>query len=160
VSLCWRSSRRKRCAVFRHIFLTALAFGATTASAESAPQCSVRYATRFVTHFADLPDQIQKDILNGGKIADTGQPFEAYDSITDPSLPRRRLVLAGQSGLKWFVWIDHGGFDRHYDVFGFSQIWEKVDVFRWYRNAELQGDPCIAINAFLDGVRTPEQIEK
>jgi len=145
--------------VLQQIVFALLAVGAAPVI-EAPPQCPVRYATRFVTHFADLPDQIQKDILKGGKIADPGQPFEAYDDITDPDLPRRRMVLAGHSGVKWFVWIDHGGFARHNDVFGFSQLWEKADTFRWYRDADLQGDPCIAINAFLDGVSTPEQIER
>ena len=70
------------------------------------------------------------------------------------------MVLAGQSGTKWFVWIDHGGFSRHYDVFGYSQLWEKADTYRWFRSTQLQGEPCIAINAFLDGVHTLELIEK
>ncbi len=69
------------------------------------------------------------------------------------------MVMAGQSGLKWFVWIDHGGFSRHDDVFGYSQLWEKEDTYRWYRSTQMQGEPCIAINAFLDGVNTLELIE-
>jgi len=135
------------------IVLMILAFG-SAADTQAAPQCAVRYVTRMVAHFSDLPDQIQRDILKDGTIADAGQPFEPYDYITDASLPRRRFIAAGRSGTKWFVWIDHGGFARHDDVLGFSQVWQKADSFQWYRTAELQGEPCIAINAFLDGVRT------
>ena len=143
--------------MIRIFVLVILAVGATPLCAGTAPQCPIRYATTLVSRFADLPDKIRSDILKDGKIADPDQPFEPYDSISDPDLPFRRLVMAGQSGVRWFVWIDHGGFNRHFDVIGFSQLWEKRDTFRWYRSAELQGDPCIAINAFLDGVVTLEQ---
>lgn len=103
---------------------------------------------------ADLPKQVRDDLLKDGQIADPDQPFEAYDNITDPLLPGARLVLAGESGLRWFVWIDRGGFARRDQVYGYGQLWDKVDHFTWYRSAELEGDPCIAINAFLDGVTT------
>jgi hypothetical protein len=142
------------------IVLAMLASGVTPVAEEATPQCGVRYATRYVSHFAGLPEQIQKDILSDGDIADVGQPFEPYDYIIDPNLPNRRMVMAGQSGVNWFVWIDHGGFSRHYDVIGYSQIWEKDNTYSWYRTAELQGDPCIAINAILDGVTSLELIEK
>ena len=146
--------------MLQQLVLAMLAFGAAPVSEDAAPQCGVRYATRFVSHFADLPEQIQMDILDDGKVADVGQPFEPYDSIVDPNLPSRRMVLAGQSGIKWFVWIDHGGFSRHPDVLGYSQLWEQDNTYSWYRSAELQGDPCIAINAFLDGVSTHDLIRK
>ena len=119
------------------------------------PQCPVRYATTYVRHLTDLPKQVRDDLLKDGEIAEPDQPFEAYDSISDPSLPRARLVLAGQSGTRWFVWIDRGGFNRRDQVYGYRQLWDKADHFDWNRDAQLEGDPCIGINAFLDGVTTP-----
>jgi len=145
--------------MFPHVILAILALEAPILPQQTTSQCSVRHATKFVAHFSDLPDQIQIDLLKGGKIADVGQPFEEGDAIIDSNLPRRRLVLAGKSRNKWFVWIHHGGFSPHADVFGFSEVWEKREEFRWYRSAALQGDPCVAINAFLDGIGTPQRIE-
>ncbi|MEZ0243787.1 MAG: hypothetical protein ACAH11_10460 [Sphingomonas sp.] len=121
------------------------------------PECSVGRATIFVDRFADLPDEIRQDILKTGKMAEPGEAFEGTDSITDSSLPRRRFVRGGLSNDQWFAWVYHGGFAPHYDVFGYRKLWETRDTFRWYRAAELQGDPCVAINAFLDGVRTPQR---
>ncbi|NKJ00722.1 hypothetical protein [Novosphingobium sp. SG707] len=132
--------------------------GTSLTSNENERQCSVKYSTVFVSRIEDLPEEIQKDILKDGEVANPRKPFQAYDVI-QPGLPNRRLVLAGHSGDRWFVWIDHGGYNRHDDVLGFSQLWEKVDVFRWFRAAELQGEPCIGINAFLDGVGTPARSE-
>lgn len=135
------------------------ALAATTLQGVQPPQCSVRYETIYVRQVADLPQQIQSDLLQGGAIADPDQPFEASDEIADPDLPTRRLMLAGRSRNGWFVWIDHGGYARHADVFGYRQLWSRPDSFVWYRSAALQGDPCIAINAFLDGVSTPTSPE-
>jgi hypothetical protein len=137
------------------IVITALLGQAAPVAPRASPQCAVRYAARYVRHLADLPKQVRDDILKDGQIADPDQPFEAYDDITDPTLPRARLMLAGESGTKWFVWIDRGGFVRRDQVYGYGQLWDKVDHFDWYRSAQLQGDPCIGINAFLDGVTTP-----
>jgi len=137
-------------------FIASVALVAIQAGSQPAPYCPVRYATRHVTSLAELPPQVKADILKSGAIADMGEPYEGTDSITDPNLPRRRFVSAGSSNHRWFVVIDHGGYDRHFDVIGYAQLWAKRDSFTWHRSAVLQGDPCIAINAFLDGVWTPE----
>jgi hypothetical protein len=42
-------------------------------------------------------------------MADVGAPFNATDSVTDPTLPFRRLIRAGSRGDDWFVWYEHGG---------------------------------------------------
>ena len=128
----------------------------SAAAAPQQPQCAVSFATRFVDRFAELPEAIRADLTKDGKVAEPGEPFNDTDDILDPNLPQRRFIRGGRSGDKWFVWLDHGGFDHHFDVFGYRQVWEKADRFRWYRAAELQGEPCVAINAFLAGVWTPQ----
>lgn len=135
--------------------VASVALAAIQAGSQSAPHCPVRYATRHVTSLADLPPQVKADILKSGPIADMGEAYEETDSIIDPNLPRRRFVSAGSSNHRWFVVIDHGGFNRHFDVIGYTQLLGKRNSFTWHRSAVLQGDPCIAINAFLDGVWTP-----
>ncbi|ORB87299.1 hypothetical protein B1987_06475 [Mycobacterium kansasii] len=42
-------------------------------------------------------------------IADIGAPFNKTDAVTDPTLPFRRLIRAGNRGAEWFVWYEHGG---------------------------------------------------
>ena len=42
-------------------------------------------------------------------IADIGAPFNATDSVNDPTLPFRRLIRAGNRDADWFVWYEHGG---------------------------------------------------
>lgn len=42
-------------------------------------------------------------------MANPGEEFEATDVITDPSLPRKRLIFAGVSGRKCFVHYEQGG---------------------------------------------------
>ncbi|MFL9842488.1 hypothetical protein ABS767_16075 [Sphingomonas sp. ST-64] len=136
-------------------FLASVALLAVQTGSPPARNCPVRYATRYATSLGDLPAQVKADILKSGAIADTGEPFEGTDVILDRQLPRRQFVTAGSSNDRWFVVIDHGGFDRHIDVIGYIPLLGKSGSFTWHRNAVLQGDPCIAINAFLDGVWTP-----
>lgn len=120
------------------------------------PECAVTFATRFYHRLADMPEEIRADLASHGPIADAGEPFEETDFITDASLPGRRFVLGGVSDGKWFVWVDHGGFVRHDDVFGYRPVYSKADEPpRLLRFAALQGEPCVAINAFLAGVQTP-----
>ena len=142
------------------VFIAMLPAGNVPVGNGGVPQCPVRYETTFVSRISDLPDPIQSLVARGGKVADPGQDFEPSDDMGNPGLPRRRMVLAGHSGGKWFVWIDHGGFDRHNDIFGFTRLVEKGSAVGWHRSAMLQGDACIAINAFLDGVRTPDEIDR
>ena len=135
--------------------LIPLALAAASVSAEDDVHCAVSFATHFVGRFAELPEEIRNDVLKDGKIAEPDGAFNETDDIDDRNLPFRRLVRAGRSGGQWFVWIKHGGFSPHYDVLGFRPFWEKADRYRWYRAGEFQGEPCIAINAFLAGVQTP-----
>jgi hypothetical protein len=141
--------------VFSLLALFALAAGSPSEPKELEPTCSVARATVFVRRFADLPKAIRDDILRGGAIAEAGDKFTSTDAVTDPSLPTRRFVLAGESQGSWFVWIDHGGFGRHYHVLGYMPVYEgKAQTPRPMLAADFIGEPCEAINAFFRGVMT------
>ena len=43
-------------------------------------------------------------------MADPGQPFQATDVVTDPSLPWRRLIFAGLADKYCLVLYEYGGF--------------------------------------------------
>jgi hypothetical protein len=49
-------------------------------------------------------------------MADPGERFEATDVITDPNLPRRRLIFAGVSQDRAFVHYEEGGIAQSYIV--------------------------------------------
>ncbi len=55
---------------------------------------------------AQLPPELLKLLP---PIADIGAPFNSTDSVSDPTLPFRRLIRAGNRGADWFLWYEHGG---------------------------------------------------
>jgi hypothetical protein len=58
-------------------------------------------------------------MVNGGSrvaIADPGEKFEATDFITDPDLPRRRLIFAGVAQDRAFIHYELGGIGLSYVV--------------------------------------------
>ncbi|MCV7122181.1 hypothetical protein AWC15_06520 [Mycobacterium lacus] len=55
---------------------------------------------------SQLPPELLKLL---SPIADVGAPFNATDSVSDPTLPFRRMIRAGDRGSDWFVWYEHGG---------------------------------------------------
>lgn len=138
----------------RCIGLILAAFLAAPAAAQNRPSCVTTVPTQFVERFADLPEAVRTDVLKDGKVAEHEEPFNSTDYNVDPNRPFRRFVLGGHSGDKWFLWLTYGGFAPHEDVLGFVQLWETTTSFEWRRSAEFRGAPCIAINAFLAGVRT------
>jgi hypothetical protein len=134
--------------------LVPLAWISAAVTAPTSPQCAIPLVTYPVERIGDLPEAIRSDLLRDGPVAEPDQDFNDIDLVRDPNLPHRRLVQAGRTGGEWFVWLDHGGSNRHADVIGYRQLWETNQTFRWYRAAELQGEACVAINAFLHGVWT------
>ncbi len=119
--------------------------------------CAIARSTVYVRRLMDLPEAIREEVLRHGEVAEAGQPFQESDDVIiqegRPPLPSRRFVLAGESNSDWFVWIDHGGFARHAHVYGFRPVFRgnavtpELTLF-----ADLEGEPCEAINAFLRGV--------
>jgi hypothetical protein len=102
-----------------------------------------------------MPVEIRADVARHGTTADAGQPYSATDMILDPDLPSRSFVLGGTSGGDWFVWLRHGGFSPHNHVLGYRPIQFHIDEpYHLRLAADLEGEPCVAINAFLNGVYT------
>lgn len=99
--------------VKRRIFMTwfAAAIGlscatATPAAAMPNMQCLLVTPVEEVQHLSQLPPELIKLLP---PLADIGAPFNATDSVSDPTLPFRRLIRAGNRGPDWFIWYEHGG---------------------------------------------------
>jgi hypothetical protein len=135
--------------------IAAIGLFAATLPQQAAPSCAVTRATIFYERLADMPAEIRADVPRHGEIADAGQPYNEYDYSVGPELPHRRFILGGTSGGNWFVWLRHGGFDRHYHVLGYHPVYSHVNEPPHLRlAADFTGEPCVAINAFLNGVTT------
>jgi len=81
---------------------------ATAIPAAAVPDthCTLATPVQEVHSVTQLPPEL-RELLP--PIADIGAPFNATDSVSDPTLPFRRLIRAGNRGSDWFVWYEHGG---------------------------------------------------
>lgn len=77
-----------------------------------------------VRRVTDLPAGVQKLYMMNDRprtaIADPGKGWQKTDAITDPYLPRRRLIFAGVTQDRAFVYYEEGGIGLH----------DVVDLFR------------------------------
>ena len=83
-------------------------------------------------------------------MADPGKAYEATDLISDLSLPRRRLILAGVAGNRVFVHYELGGRGKS-NVLDFFQLKSPevaVGVWRGYTRK-----PAASLDALRDQVR-------
>jgi hypothetical protein len=103
-------TRRAVCAC--RAFLGCLGALALTAVAPSpagaAPntQCALTTPVTEVHTLTQLPPELIKLFP---PVADVGAPWNKTDSVSDPTLPFRRLIRAGYRGTDWFVWYEQGG---------------------------------------------------
>jgi hypothetical protein len=89
--------------------LGAVALTAVTPSPASATpntRCALATPVAEVHSVSQLPPELLKLFP---PIADIGAPWNETDSVSDPTLPFRRLIRAGYRGTDWFVWYEHGG---------------------------------------------------
>ncbi|MGB9226729.1 hypothetical protein [Mycobacterium sp.] len=87
----------------------AVALALTTAVAANAvpnTKCTLTTPVQEVSSVTQLPPELLKLLP---PIADVGAPFNATDSVNDPTLPFRRMIRAGHRGNDWFLWYEHGG---------------------------------------------------
>jgi hypothetical protein len=63
--------------------------------------CTLATPVREVHSISELPPALLKPLP---PIADVSAPFNATDSVKDPTLPFRRLIRAGNRDTDWFVW--------------------------------------------------------
>jgi hypothetical protein len=86
----------------------------------------------------DLPSGIRSlyTVKGGSHIAMTNprERFEATDVITDPTLPRRRLIFAGVSQDRAFVHYEEGGIAHSYvvELFRLEPSQTAIGVWRGY----------------------------
>jgi hypothetical protein len=94
---------------------------------------------RIVRKVADLPVGIRKlYTAKGGSrvaMADPGERFEATDVITDPDLPRRRLIFAGVAQNRAFIHYEEGGIGHSYivELFRLESADLAVGLWRGFR---------------------------
>jgi hypothetical protein len=118
---------------------------AIPANAVPNTKCTLTTPVQEVQSVTQLPPELLKLLP---PIADVGAPFNATDSVNDPTLPFRRMIRAGHRGDDWFLWYEHGGI-------GYS--WQAVVA----RVVPGGGEPKVLANAgtisdmlcsFTDGV--------
>lgn len=87
---------------------------------------------------AELPAGIRElyTVKGGSRIAmaDPGERFEATDVITDPNLPRRRLIFAGVTQDRAFVHYEEGGIAHSYivELFRLEQSGTATGIWHGY----------------------------
>ncbi|ETW21377.1 hypothetical protein MGAST_26255 [Mycobacterium gastri 'Wayne'] len=84
------------------MWLAAAVATAVPAAAVPNTQCALTTAVQEVPSVSQLPPELRTLLP---PIADIGAPFNKTDAVTDPSLPFRRLIRAGNRGSDWFVWF-------------------------------------------------------
>jgi len=95
--------------IFTGCLAVAVALALETAAPASAlpnTNCTLTTPVQEVRSVSELPPELLKLLP---PIADIGAPFNATDSVSDPTLPFRRLIRAGHRDADWFVWYEHGG---------------------------------------------------
>jgi hypothetical protein len=91
------------------VLLIGIALALTTAiPANAVPntKCTLTTPVQEVQSVTQLPPELLKLLP---PIADVGAPFNATDSVNDPTLPFRRMIRAGHRDSDWFLWYEHGG---------------------------------------------------
>ena len=86
---------------------------ATPAAAMPNTQCPLATPVPEVQHIWQVPPELMKLLP---PVADIGAPFNATDSVSDPTLPFRRLIRAGNRGADWFLWYERGGVGYSWQV--------------------------------------------
>ncbi len=89
---------------------------------------------RILLTVQDLPAGIKKlYTVKGGRVAmaNPGEAFEATDFISDPDLPRRRLIFAGIAGDRVFLHYERGGWGHSYLVSLFRLTSPDLAVGLW-----------------------------
>jgi hypothetical protein len=84
----------------------------------------------------ELPEGIVKDFTVKGEtriaMADPGEKFEATDVISDPTLPRRRLIFAGVAGDRAFVHYELGGMGKSFVIEFFRLKSPEIAAGAWH----------------------------
>ena len=108
-------------------------FASKMSSIERQDFLSANY--KIVQRVTDLPTGIRKlyTVKSGSRvaIADPGEKFEETDYITDPDLPRRRLIFAGVAQDRAFIHYEEGGIAHSYILELFQLESTDIAVGLW-----------------------------
>jgi hypothetical protein len=127
--------------------------------------CRMRHPVVFFKALEDLPGSIQADLAGKiGTLSPVGGPFdpgdaeaivENPDGSVVPSAPKRRLIAAGRSGDLYFVWYERGGRGRsiHEVLYGLGVSGVSPEPVAMLAAHFATFNPCLATDAYLDGVR-------
>jgi hypothetical protein len=101
-----------------------------------------------VRRMADVPAGIRNLYTMNDRplvaIADPGKVWQPTDVITDPYIPRRRLIFAGVAQDRAFIYYEQGGigYSRDLELFRMKAPDAAVGLWRGYCNsAKPAGDP-------------------
>jgi hypothetical protein len=111
-------------------------------------------ASRFheVHSTSDLPSAVVALCTNGvGKLAESGEKWNATDAITDPSLPAKRLIWAAIGSNYYVVHYERGGIAHTFHVLVAKLAKnETKPIVVW----SAVGGPFKDYAAFLDALRS------
>ena len=122
-------------------------------------------SAEFKTHLElrDLPPNLYSklfEILDGQKMANPNERFNATDVVIHAEIPHRRLILAGSSRDLAFVYYEHGGIGHHEHLLIFRR--GSDDAFSLQANLYPNGrpDPMIgSIKTLLNNAQFSEARE-
>jgi hypothetical protein len=86
----------------------------------------------------DFPAPVAKVFCQSGDMrscmANPGEPFNATDVISDLHVPRRRLILGGALGDKYFVYYEQGGYATSHELVFFRFSTAHAVETLWHGN--------------------------
>jgi len=116
--------------------------------AQDAKVCPDAAGVITLKRLADLPEEVHRDVLSDGRLADAGQPYHTFETSLNDTLPVRRFVRAGRAGNAMYVWVESGMPALLQDeIFGFGYA-----EGHWHRTSASEGNPCVAAQAVVAGV--------
>jgi hypothetical protein len=88
--------------------------------------CAMKHPSRDVISLKQLPAPIRAALKKvAGAMADRGEFFNSSDVMQKPG-PFNRFIRGGESGGRWYVWYEHGGFAYWHQVVVFEADGSRV----------------------------------
>ncbi len=121
--------------------------GASARPADPNGTCRLRHPAAYADSLKALPPTIRAKLkATVGAIADRGEFFNATDAVRRPA-PFNRFIRGGQSGRRWFVWYEHGGFAYWREIVLFQRVDSLAPAMRVRSTSP---DLCAQTDRLLD----------
>ena len=128
-------------------------------------ECTFDPAVQHFQSIKQMPEPLSELLLGkfGGPapgIASRDEEFNVSDVISDASIPQRRVLDAGRTGDRWFLWYEHGGYvyRQHLVLLEFHLGDREPKVVA--NMTDLRGDFCERTKRRLSGKPLTEQPPK